>query len=286
MLKSILAVFVFSFFVQNVNADGILLSWSARDVSGVTEESFNEAKQLKAAQIGEKNLKVSSWADAYLLVVASMSHKEDKNLLKTLSLQLTNQTKVSLKNTSRLIIWERITSGEILFEGKGYQVDDDLFTVAGRANWVLRNLTKKNFGFVKVASSADDLAKLQKKWNRFLNGEQIEEYQNPFETTEKGLSEIRSREALEALVAAIKPTKEKEKVTKDCLQRLYKIDELPKEPNSPAALCSPDTMTHRYLAIITGNKDRQTYEWWKNWWNTNQNRLSWNKEKGMFEINK
>lgn len=147
-------------------------------------------------------------------------------------------------------------------------------------------LDQKNFGFVKVTSSAEDLTKLQKKWNQFLNGEQVEEYQNPFETAEKGLSEIRSREALERLIVAIKPSKEKDIITKDCLQRLYKIDKFPKESNSPASLCSPDTMTHRYLAIITGVKDRQTFEWWKNWLETNQNRLEWNKEKGMFEIKK
>jgi hypothetical protein len=285
-LSFISLLIAFGFFVQNANADGVLLSWSARDVQGVTEQSFNDAKQLKATQIEDKNLKANSWADAYLLMVGATAHKEDKNLLKVLSAQLTNQTKVSLKNTSRLIIWERITSGEILFEGKGYQVDDDLFTVAGRANWVLRNLTKKNFGFVKTASSGEDLTKLQKKWSRFLNGEQVEEYQNPFETSEKGLSEIRSREAVEALIAAIKPNTGKDKLTKDCLQRIYKIDELPKEPNSPALLCSPDTLTHRYLAIITGINDRQTFDWWKNWWQTNQNRLEWNKEKGIFDVKK
>lgn len=284
ILKAILSVLIFGFLVQNANADGILLSWSGRDVQGVTEQAFNEAKQLKAAQIVEKNLKVNSWADAYLLIVGATANKEDKNLLKALSSQLTNQTKVSLKNTSRLIIWERIKSGEILFEGKGFQVDDDLFTVAGRSNWLLRNLTKKNFGFVKVASSADDLTKLQKKWNQFLNGEQVEEYRNPFETTEKGLSEIRSLEALEALIIAIKPGSEKDRLTKDCLQKIYKIDELPKEPGSPASLCSPDTMTHRYLAILTGVQDKQTFEWWKNWWETNQNWLEWNKEKGMFDV--
>ncbi|HLM01902.1 MAG TPA: hypothetical protein VK400_12680, partial [Pyrinomonadaceae bacterium] len=262
------------------------LSWSVRDIPGITEQAFNEARQAKPAQIEEKNLKVRSWADAYLLMVGAIQYKDDKAMLKALASQITNQTKVSLAGTNRLIIWERITSGEILFEGKGFQVSDDLFTVAGRANWALRNLTQKNFGYVKPNSTAEDLAQLQKKWTRFLIGEQVEEYQNPFPYAEKGLSEIRSREALEALITSIKPGKEKDKLTKDCLQRIYKMDELPKEENSPAAMCSPDTMTHRYLAVLTGVKDKQNYDWWKTWWETNQNRLEWNKEKGTFEVKK
>ena len=49
--------------VPFVRADGTLLSWSPRDVQGLTEESFNQAKQLRPDQIGEKNHNVRSWAD-------------------------------------------------------------------------------------------------------------------------------------------------------------------------------------------------------------------------------
>jgi len=54
-----------------------------------------------------------------------------------ISRQLTNNTKADLKATKRLIIWERITSGEIQFEGKGYQVSDDLFTGTPQFNQAL-----------------------------------------------------------------------------------------------------------------------------------------------------
>ena len=63
---------------QAVNADGILLSWSARDVPGITEQSFNAAKQLKADEILKNNLEVGTWADAFLLMVGANSLKEDK----------------------------------------------------------------------------------------------------------------------------------------------------------------------------------------------------------------
>lgn len=271
---------------QPVNADGILISWSAGNVPGITGQSFNEAKQLKAEEILKKNFEVSSWADAFLLMVGANSHKEDKSLLKGLISQLTNKSKVGLKSTSRLIIWERITSGEIQFEGKGYQVSDDLFTVAGRANWVLRNLTKKNFGYVKPNTSDEELARLQQKWTRWSGGEQVEEYQDQYASAEKGLEEIKSPEALEALIVSLRPTSEKEKLTKDCLKGLYNTDKLPDDPNSPAALCNPDRYTHGYLAVITGIKDKHDHAWWKDWWDTNKNQLAWNREKGIFEVRK
>ena len=63
---------------QAVNADGILISWSARDVPGITEQSFNAAKQLKAGEILKKNLEVGSWADAFLLMVGANPIKKIK----------------------------------------------------------------------------------------------------------------------------------------------------------------------------------------------------------------
>jgi hypothetical protein len=282
----ILLVVASGFWAQQVRADGILLSWSARDVQGVTEQAFNEAKQLTAEQILQKNPAVRSWADAFLLIVAATPRKDEKPLLAGLVAQLTNQDKTVLQGTGRLIIWERITSGEVLFEGKGYQTDDDLFTVAGRANWILRNLTQKNFGYVKLHTSGDELTKLQQKWTDFLAGKPVEEFKNPYETTEKGLGEVRSRDALEALIIVLKANEAKDKLTKDCLQRIYKIDKLPSDPDSPALMCSPDTLTHRYLAVLTNVKDKHDYTWWNSWWQQNQSKLEWQREQGKFVVKK
>ena len=278
----ILLAFLVCLLTGQARADGILLSWSGRDVQGVSEQAFNEAKKLDAEGIVKKNLSVRSWADAYLLAVASSSRKDDRALLSALVSQLSDQTKTPLQGTSRLIIWERITSGEILFEGKGLQIDDDLFSVAGRANWLLRTLTKKNFGHVKPSTTAAQLLQLQEKWKGFIEGKSVDEYKNPFETAETGLKEIRSREALEALIVALQPNQAKDQVTKNCLQRLYKLDKLPEDESSPAALCSPDTLTYRYLAILTDVKDRQMPAWWKLWWDTNRQKLEWKPDQGKF----
>ena len=284
--KLALLALVLSLWPQSVSADGILLSWSASAVPGITEQAFNAARQLSVEAILKKNLEVSSWPDAFLAMVGAAQHKEDRILLKGLVAQVTNKAKVEMKATNRLIIWERISSGEIQFEGKGYQVTDDLFTVAGRANWMLRTLTKRTFGYIRPSTSEEELSRLQDKWARWLAGENVEEYQDQYPSAEKGLGEIRSPEALEALIVSLKPTPEKEKLTKDCLNRLYHIDKLPDDPASPAALCNPDKYTFSYLAVITGVKDKHEYGWWKDWWDTNRNQLTWNPDKGSFEIKK
>jgi hypothetical protein len=102
----------------------------------------------------------------------------------------------------------------------------------------------------------------------------------------RGLEEIKSREALEALIVSLKPTAEKERLTKDCLKRLYYTDKFPPDPNSPEALCSPDGYTHGFLRVLTGIGERHEYGWWKSWWDANRNRLAWSSEKGKFELEK
>jgi hypothetical protein len=281
-----LFVFVLILFAssQAAIADGILLSWSSSNIPGINEQSFKEAQQWSADEILSKNVKTSSWPEAYLLMVGALQHREDKNLLKGLISQITDITKSNLKYVGRLIIWERITSGEIEFEGKGYQCDDDLFSVSGRSNWILRNLTKKRFGFVSPDSSKEELTLLQKKWTSWLNGEKVEEQANHYLSKEKVIEEISSIQALEALIASLKPTSEKEKQKRDCLKNLYKLDEMPTDPQSPAALCNPDAYTNSYLSLITGIGDPHPYDWWQEWWNQNKKILQWDSEKGKFRV--
>jgi hypothetical protein len=265
-------------------ADGTLMSWGPKDLSGMTHERFDAAKTWTMQQVIEKNLTVDEWPEAYLLLIAAKQHKE--SIVPLLIEQLDNAHHTKLKNTSRLIIWERITSGDILFEGKGLQVSDDLFSVAGRANWMLRTLTGENFGHVKPSSSPADLNLLKKKWADWNKGKKVKEYEDPYETKATGLEEIRSREALEAIIISLKPTSEKEELTMSCLTRLYKLDKLPDDPGSPAIYCSPDTYSHLYLAGLTTVEGKHDHEWWAKWWDENKDKLQWDKNKGRFEIKK
>jgi hypothetical protein len=178
----LIIIVIYFGWLPKCSAEGVLIAWGGgRDVVGVTKEAFEDAKKLPPDEVAKRNLAVKSWGDAYLLLVAASQHKAEKTLQESLVGQLTDQTNCNLKSTSRLIIWERISSGEILFEGKGLCVADDLFTVAGRANWLLRNLTAKNFGYVRPKSSKEYLNALKQSWEESLAGEEVAEYKPPFE---------------------------------------------------------------------------------------------------------
>jgi hypothetical protein len=89
---------------------------------------------------------------------------------------------------------------------------------------------------------------------------------------------------LEALIISLKPSEAKDALTKASLTLLYKLDDLPKDPNSPAHLCNPDTYTHRYLETLTGIMEKHDHKWWSEWWSKNQKALQWNAELDRFEL--
>jgi len=124
----------------------------------------------------------------------------------------------------------------------------------------------------------NDLVKL----DMLLNGEAVDEYKNPYESSEKGLEELRSPAAIEAMIVALKPNEAKDRLTKDCLKNIYKTDKLPE--SGPETMCSPDTMTHKYLQIITGIPDKHDHAWWKAWWDKNSSKLEWKPAVGRFDV--
>jgi hypothetical protein len=91
-----------------------------------------------------------------------------KDMIPQLIKRITNKKEVGLINTADLIIWERIESGHLEFYGHGGVSDDDLFTVAGRANLLLKDITGENFGNVGIKSSREFLIKLQSKWVKWI----------------------------------------------------------------------------------------------------------------------
>lgn len=263
-------------------ADGMLISWSPQTIPGMTEQRFNAAKMWPVDSVINKNLAVNDWGDIYLLMVAS-SQKKDL-IIDRLIEQINNNSITNLKNTNRLIIWERIKSGELIFEGKGYQTEDDLFMVGGRANWILRTITGKNFGYVKTEITIDELKTLQSKWSEWRRGQEIEEYDTPYKSDSSIIEEITSIEAIDAMIFSLKDNPVKVELTRNCLKNIYSMDSLPKDPSSPANLCNPDSYTKRYLAILTGITDLHNFEWWSNWWLENKERIVWNKQKSIFEV--
>lgn len=264
-------------------ADGVLLSWAAWTLEGVTEKNFEEAKKMTSEDILSENRIVTSWPQTYLLIIGAMEHGADTAFIKELIRQIADTTVTGLTKTKRLIIWERIITNEILFEGKGLHVEDDLFSVAGRANWFLRNMTGNNFGYIRINSSLHDRSALQQQWLAWLGGKEVEAYVNPY-ASDSGVTEISSLTALEAMIVSLRPNELKDQIARECAKKLYGLDEFPEDRSSPARLCHPDSYTPSWLAVLTGIRDYHDYDWWRTWWEEHHTQLVWNPQYGRFDI--
>lgn len=281
----ILVIFIF----HNSYSQKLLTSWSQSNIENYTKEMYDEAQKLTSRELLSKNLNDSSWSAVFLTLNASINnYSKDTSYLKELSNQVTNKKEVKLEGTSRLIIWDRIINGDIIFEGKGLIIDNDLFKVGGRANQILQNLTNKNFGNVNIHSTDKELENLKDNWLDYLLNKSIEEYK-PIENENAKIPEISSLNAVQALIVSLQDNSAKELITKNCLKNVYKLDEMPKEKGSSASYCNPDTYTFSYLGMLFGDEkvdETKNAKWWLTFWETNQNRLIWNNKSGIFELKK
>jgi len=82
--------------------------------------------------------------------------------------RVTNKKEIGLANSADLIIWERVQAKQMQFYGHGGISNDDLFTVAGRANRLLTEISGEDFGHVSMHSTQQQLVDLQKKWASWL----------------------------------------------------------------------------------------------------------------------
>lgn len=267
----------------------LLTSWSQQNIENYTKEMYDEAQKLTSAELLNKNLNDSYWSEVFLTLNASINHhSKDNEYLKELANQITNKKETKLKGTSRLIIWDRIISGDIIFEGKGLVIDNDLFKVGGRANQILQNLTEKNFGLVTIKSTDKELEELKNKWLDHFSNKSVEEYK-PIENPNAKIPEISGLNAVGALIISLQDNPAKQQITKNCLKKVYNLDEMPREKGSSASYCNPDTYTFSYLGMLFGEEkfdETKDAKWWQNFWETNHNKLVWNKDKGFYEVGK
>lgn len=291
-MKNLIVLFVLAILIFTTSisySQKLLLSWSQQTIENYDKKMFDEAQKLNSVELITKNVNDVYWSEVFITLNASLNnYSKDTAYLLALANQLTNKTETKLKGTSRLIIWDRIITGDIIFEGKGLMFENDLFTVAGRANQILQTLTKKNFGFVNLNSTANELEDLKNNWLDFFSNKPVDEYKSP-EFKNAKIEEISSLNCVHALIISLQENQIKEQITKKCLKNLYQLDELPKDKDSPAKLCNPDTYTLGYLAILFGlNKSDEPKDakWWQNFWNENGKNLIWNSEKGFYEIGK
>ena len=265
----------------------LLVSWSQQNIENYTKQMYDEAQKLTSSELLTKNLNDKSWSAVFLTLNASInSHSKDTIYLKELANQVGDSKETTLEGTSRLIIWDRIISGDIIFEGKGLVIDNDLFKAGGRANQILQNLTNKNFGFVTIQSTDKELEELKSKWLNFLSNKPVEEYK-PVEYKNSKIAVISSLTAIQALIISLQDNSKKQQIVKSCLKKVYNLDEMPKERGVPASYCNPDTYTFSYLGLLFGDEkfdETKDAKWWQSFWDMNKNQLAWNSDKGIYEV--
>ena len=281
----VLSVFIsFNSFSQRM-----LVSWSQQNIENYTREMYDQAQRLTTSELLTKNINDESWSAVFLTQNASINnYSKDSTYLKGLANQVSNSKETKLTGTSRLIIWDRIVSGDIIFEGKGLIYENDLFKVAGRANQILQNLTHKNFGYVSINSTQKELEEIKNKWLSFLSNITVEEYK-PTEYPNAKIPAICSLTAVHALIISLQDNPAKDLITKNCLQKVYHLDKMPKEKGSSAMFCNPDTYTFANLAILFGDEkydETKDAKWWLKFWTKNQNNLVWNDQIGIYELKK
>lgn len=81
---------------------------------------------------------------------------------------LSDKKKVGLTNTADLIIWDRMGTGDLQFYGHGGCVNEDLFTVAGRASWILNEITGEHFAVVHGNLSKQQAEEFKKMWVDYI----------------------------------------------------------------------------------------------------------------------
>ena len=121
----------------------------------MTKRRWEAATNRTQAELLKLNRELKTWPEACEVVSGAKEYAGNAEFLAQVAEQLTDSTLTRLESTYRLIQWDRIRSGDLVFPGRGFVVYDDVFTVAGRANWILRTVTETSFGYVKPDSTAE-----------------------------------------------------------------------------------------------------------------------------------
>lgn len=74
---------------------------------------------------------------------------------------------IGLEGQADLIIDERIESGDLKFYGHGWWVKDDLFRSAGRASWILSEITGQNLSWISMKSTDEQLKQYSDVWAKW-----------------------------------------------------------------------------------------------------------------------
>jgi hypothetical protein len=82
--------------------------------------------------------------------------------------RLSCKKKIGLTNTADLIIWDRMSTGDLAAYGHGGFVNEDLFTIAGRASWILNDLTGEKFASVHGRLTKKESENYKVLWTKYI----------------------------------------------------------------------------------------------------------------------
>ena len=82
--------------------------------------------------------------------------------------RLACKRKMGLTGTADLIIWDRVATGDLQFYGHGGAIEEDLFTIAGRASWILNEITGEEFAEVHASLTKEQARQLNEDWMAYI----------------------------------------------------------------------------------------------------------------------
>ena len=82
--------------------------------------------------------------------------------------RLSVKKKIGLKHTADLIIWDRIGTGDLKFYGHGGGMQEDIFTIAGRASWILNEITGEDFAVVHGNLTKKQAKEFKNNWIDYI----------------------------------------------------------------------------------------------------------------------
>ncbi|WP_423149754.1 hypothetical protein [Rubrolithibacter danxiaensis] len=83
--------------------------------------------------------------------------------------RLSDKRKIGLTNTGDLIIWDRLGTSDLEFYGHGGSITEDIFTIAGRASWILNQLTGEIFAEVHGNLTEKQSEEFKKLWVQYID---------------------------------------------------------------------------------------------------------------------
>jgi len=133
---------------------------------------------IKAKSIGKTNIGIIETvsidsrslqnSEATLFFALKGPNHDGHKFIPELINALTDTTYIGLTNANDVTIWCRVKAGQLKQNSLNYQIDDDIFRVCGRASWILKRLTKNEYGIIRCDTKMDDIKAIQKLWWKWL----------------------------------------------------------------------------------------------------------------------